>query len=188
MAYWSRSVLFWTLRFSLEKLGALPALTAPNWPVHLRTSMDKWPKELNPTIKAKLREEVVDMSTDFANYFSQLALAPSMLWMHIVHWAGLDGVLESALGAFVFDERVGFGASIGQRLSHTLNGVFRRISDTQKEAIYAAEVLPLRQEYLDARQKLGPCQCRLYVICTGTEDPFLVRGGKGARLARAVTL
>lgn len=55
-------------------------------------------------------EEVVGMSTDFADYFSQLTLAPSMLWMHIVHWAGLEGVPESALGAFVLDERLGFGA------------------------------------------------------------------------------
>jgi hypothetical protein len=137
----------WRATCSAEGLNAL---TAPNRPVHLRAFTDKWPKEIKPTIAAKLRditilrhagiifgEEVAGMSTDFADYFSQLSLAPSTLWMHIVHWAGLEGVPESALGAFVLDERLGFGASsssnIGQRLSHSLNGVFRSIFDSQKQ-------------------------------------------------------
>ena len=83
------------------------------------------------------------MSTDFADYISQLSLAPSMLWMHIIHWAGLEGVPESALGAFVLDERLGFGASsssnIGQRLSHSLNGVFRSIFLTPKKQLYSLQ-------------------------------------------------
>ena len=81
-------------------------------------------------------EEAVGMSTDFADYFSQLSLSPSVLWMHVVHWAGLEGCDESSLGSFVLDQRLGFGASassnIGQRLSHSLNSVFRRVFDAQK--------------------------------------------------------
>jgi len=41
--------------------------------------------------------------------------------------------------------------------------------------------------YLADRRALGPNQCRLYEICTYTDDPFLVCVG-AERLARAVTL
>ena len=178
--------------------------TAPNRPQHLQPSHDKWPKELKPLVMSKLHditvlrhaglvfnEEVVGMSTDFADYFSQLSLAPSVLWMHVVHWAGLEGCNESSLGTFVLDQRLGFGASassnIGQRLSHSLNSVFRLVFDAQEAKILAAEVDPKRVAWIADRRALGHNQCRLYEICTYTDDPFLVCVGP-ARLARAVGL
>ena len=190
-------------RAACRQRGLNP-FSAPDRPPHLLPSGDKWPKELKPTVEAKLHdisvlrhagivfdEEVVGMSTDFADYFSQLNLAPSVLWTHVVHWAGLEGVDESKLGAFVLDERLGFGASpssnIGQRLSHALNGVFRTVFDAQEEVVFAAETDPERLAYLMDRRKLGPGQCRLYEICTYTDDPFLVCVG-AKRLARAVAL
>jgi len=131
------------------------------------------------------------MSTDFADYFSQLNLAPSVLWLNAVHWAGLEGVDESSLGSFVLDERMGFRASsssnIGQRFSHSLNGVFRTVFDAQEEEMLAAETNPTRIAYLTDRGKLGYGQRRLYEICTYTDDPFLVSVG-AERLARAVLL
>ena len=63
--------------------------------------------------------------------------------------------------------------------------MFFAASLTLKKRSYSLQ--PERREYLDARQKLGPCQCRLYEICTYTDDPFLVCVG-APRLARAVTL
>jgi len=178
--------------------------TAPNRPAHLQPSHAKWPKELKPLVMSKLHditvlrhaglvfnEEVVGMSTDFADYFSQLSLSPSVLWMHVVHWADLEGCDVSSLGAFVLDQRLGFGASassnIGQLLSHSLNSVFRLVFDAQEKAVLAAITDPTQVAYLADRRALGPNQCRLYEICTYTDDPFLVCVG-AERLARAVTL
>ena len=179
-------------------------LSAEDRPPHLQPSSNKWPKELKPLVLSKLHdisvlrhaalifgEEVVGMSTDFADYFSQLSLSPSVLWMHVVHWAGLEGCSDSSLGSFVLDERLGFGASassnIGQRLSHSLNSVFRQVFDAQEAKVLAAITDPKQIAFLDDRRALGLNQCRLYEICTYTDDPFLVCVG-AERLARAVAL
>ena len=178
--------------------------TATNRPERLQPSHAKWPKELKPLVMSKLHditvlrhaalvfnEEAVGMSTDFADYFSQLSLSPSVLWMHVVHWAGLEGCDESSLGSFVLDQRLGFGASassnIGQRLSHSLNSVFRRVFDAHEAKVLAAVTDPKQVAFLDDRRALDLNQCRLYDICTFTDDPFLVCVG-AERLARAVAL
>jgi len=131
------------------------------------------------------------MSTDFSDYFSQLAHSQADLWTQAIHWARDEGVSESKLGSCVLDLKLGFGASHGsnvsQRLSHALGAIFRTVNDAREEEYLKAETDPARLAYLRERRSLGHGQCRLWELPTYTDDPFLLVVG-AKRLARAMEL
>ena len=169
----------------------------------------KWPKEEKPTVLDKVhdiailqyaaanifQEEVVGFVTDWKDYFSQFAVAPSQLWLNVVHWSNIEGIdasdLPGPLGSFVSEKRLGFGASsssnIAQRFAHFISAVFRRAFDREEQEIFMKETDPKRKAYLEARYRLGKDQCRLYELSIYTDDPFFVCIGSD-RLVRALRL
>ena len=167
-------------------------------------SISKWPKERKPTIQDKIhdisvlrfagkvfKEPIVGFVTDFADYFSQFALHPKLMWANVVHWLKLNGVGDDMLGCFVNETRLGFGVSassnICQRFAHAVVEVFRRAFDREEAELFAGETDPVKRAYLAARQSLGPGQCRLYEISCYTDDPMFTCVGID-RLARAMRL
>ena len=122
------------------------------------SSTPKWPKECKPTIHDKIhdisvlsfagrlfKEPIVGFVTDFADYFSQFALHPKMMWANVVHWLKLNEIGDDMLGCFVNETRLGFGVSassnICQRFAHAVVEVFRRAFDREEAELFAAESL-----------------------------------------------
>ena len=154
----------------------------------------RWPKERKPTVDAKVHdiavlqhlaaitgEEVYAWCLDFADYFSQLGVAPACQWMNVVHWLSVDGE-GSADGCFVVENKLGFGvaasSNICQRLADSLLRAFRKILDARESRVHD-DILeqepesPLAQ-WIRTRRSLGKHQCRRYEISQFTDDPMLV--------------
>ena len=164
----------------------------------------KWPKESKPTIRDKIhdisvlrfagkvfKEPIVGFVTDFADYFSQFALHPKVMWANVVHWLKLNDIGDAMAGCFVNETRLGFGVSassnVCQRFAHAVVEIFRRAFDREEAALFEAETDPDKLAYLSGRRALGVGQCRLFELSCYTDDPMLVCVGID-RLARAMRL
>jgi hypothetical protein len=117
-------------------------------------------------------DEVLGFVTDWKDCFSQFAVAPSQLWLNVVHWPNLEGRnttdFQNPFGSFVSERRLGFDASsssnIAQRFAHFIAAVFRRAFDHEEAAMFATETDSAHKAYLEARKSLGEDQCRLYEL------------------------
>ena len=152
----------------------------------------RFPKERKPTVCAKLHDlailkhlawlvgdAVFGFCLDFADFFSQIAVAPAFQWLNVVHWLSPDGD-GAADGCFVVERKLGFGCAassgIAQRLADGLVFVFRRLLDAQEKSTMDDELRrrPSSKfaQWIRERRSLGRGQCRRYEISQYTDDPL----------------
>jgi hypothetical protein len=116
----------------------------------------KWPaKEVKPRVQDPLLDWSILMHAtknvwhgpiaaatgDVSDYFNQLALRPSELWLSNFVWRGDDGTVGIAS-----ETQLGFGlvasSNIAQRFSDATLDIFRRRFDAEETALFDAETDP----------------------------------------------
>ena len=126
-------------------------------------------------------------SDDLKDFFRQLALHPSELWLTTFLWLDAEGDEE-----FISEERLGFGlahaSNIAQRFSNAVIAIFHKEFQKADEPYLRAdcEKHPALLSWItDRAAALGKSAAQLLVACFYTDDLFcMVLGAE--RAARAI--